>query len=149
MREFMKEYGEPPQQAERRFVAASTLSSLLAPVAAVLGLATLFGYAPVRETMELMGIPRALIPWLGVLEIAAAIALVVPLAAFFGAVVMAALCIAGALLYLPLGETGFAAGLAVVAAIYVVDVVVRAPELLARGRRLWGPAASRGARATG
>jgi hypothetical protein len=146
MREFVKEYGEPPQQAERRFVVASTVSSLLAPVAAVLGLTTLFGYAPVKETMELMGIPRWSIPLIGILEIAAAGALVVPIASFFGAVVMATLCVIGSLLYLPLGERGFAFGLAVVAAVYVVDVVVRAPELLARGRRLWGPAEPRRAR---
>jgi hypothetical protein len=146
MREFVKEYGEPPQKSERRFVVASTLSSLLAPVAAVLGLATLFGYGPVRETMELMGLPRWSIPLFGVLELGAAVALVVPVASFFGAVVMAVLCVAGALLYLPLGERGFAVGLAVVAAVYVVDLVVRAPELLARGRRLWGPATSGGAR---
>lgn len=146
MREFVKEMQEEPRQNERRFVVASTVSSLLAPATAVLGLATLFGYGPVTETMGLMGLPRWSYALCGVLEIAAAVALVLPVAAFFGAVVMAALCVIGALLYLPLGERGFAITLGVIGAIYVVDAVVRAPELLERGRLLWAEARPRGAR---
>jgi hypothetical protein len=143
MREFVKELQEEPRKNERRFVVASTVSSLLAPIAVVLGLATLFGYGPVTETMGWMGLPRWSIPIFGVLEIAAAVALVVPVAAFFGAVVMAALCVIGAILYLPLQERGFALGLAFVGAIYLVDAVLRAPELLERGRLLWAEARPR------
>jgi hypothetical protein len=146
MREFVKEFQEEPRKNERRFVVASTVSSLLAPVAAVLGLATLFGYGPVTETMGLMGLPKWSVPLIGILEIAAAVALVLPVAAFFGAIVMAALCVIGSLLYLPLGERGFAFGLAVIGAIYIVDAVMRAPELLQRGRLLWAEARPRGAR---
>lgn len=143
MREFVKEFQEEPRKNERRFVVASTVSSLLAPIAVVVGLATLFGYGPVTETMSLMGLPRWSIPIFGVLEIAAAIALVVPVAAFFGAVAMAALSVVGSLLYLPIGERGFAFALAIVAAIYLVDAVLRAPELLERGRLLWAEARPR------
>jgi hypothetical protein len=71
------------------------------------------------------------------------VSLVLPIAAFFGAIVMASLCVLGALLYLPLGENGFAFGLGVVAVVYIVDAVVRAPELLERGRKLWAPATPR------
>ncbi len=146
MREFIKELQEEPGQNERRFVVASTISSLVAPVAGVLGLATLFNYGPVTETMVLMGFAPWSLPLMGVLELAAAVALIVPVAAFFGAIVMAALCVIFALLYLPLGERGFAFGLAVVGVVYVVDAVMRAPELLSRGRMLWAEARPRGSR---
>ncbi|MBM4279900.1 MAG: hypothetical protein FJ137_03840 [Deltaproteobacteria bacterium] len=117
MREFIKEMQEEPRQNARRFVVESTVSSSLAPVAAVLGLATLLGEGPVTETMRLMGLPRWSYPLLGVLEVAAA-TLVLPVAAFLGAVVGAALGVIGALMYLPLGERGFAVTLAVGAAIW-------------------------------
>jgi len=100
MREFIKEMQEEPRQNARRFVVESTVSSSLAPVAAVLGLATLLGEGPVTETMRLMGLPRWSYPLLGVLEVGAALGVI------------------GALMYLPLGERGFAVTLAVGAAIW-------------------------------
>ncbi len=137
MREFVKELEGEPKAGERRFVAASIMSSLLAPIALVLGLATLLGYDPVEDTMVLMGLPRWSLPIVGVIEIAAAAALVVPIAAFFGALAMIGICAIGAVMYLRLGEVGFALVLVAVAAAFIAELVVRAPELGKTGRRLW------------
>lgn len=139
-REFVKELGDNPRAVEPRFAAASVLSSLLAPIALVMGLATLVGYDPIVETMRLMGMPGWAVPIVGIFEAAAAVALVVPVAAVFGAVAMIAICGVGGLLYLRLGEIGFALVLGGVALAFVIDLIVRAPELGKVGRRLWSAA---------
>ncbi len=139
-REFIKELGDDAKKVESRFAAASVISSLLAPIALVLGLATLLGYDQLVETMVLMGLPKWLIPLLGLLGVAAAVALVVPVASFFGALAMIAICAVGAGLYVRLGEYGFAAVLATVAIAFLVELAVRTPELGKKGRSLWSSA---------
>lgn len=139
-KEFIKELRDDATTVEPRFAAASILSSLLSPIAFVLGVATVVGYGPIAETMTLMGLPAWSLPVIGLLEIAAAVALVVPVAAFFGALAMIAICGVGASLYLRLAERGLALVLAAIAVVFVVDLFVRAPELGQKGRRLWSSA---------
>ncbi|MCC7111211.1 MAG: hypothetical protein IT382_18090 [Deltaproteobacteria bacterium] len=141
-REFVKELGDDPRAVEPRFAAASVLASLLAPIGLVLGLATLAGYTPIVDTMVLMGLPQWTAPLVGVIEVAAAVALVIPVASFFGALAMIGICVVGAILYVRLAEYGFALGLAAIAGACVTELVVRAPELGRAGRKLWAAAGS-------
>ncbi|GGN92053.1 hypothetical protein GCM10010112_78840 [Actinoplanes lobatus] len=61
-------------------VVSTTLSILLAVVFLSLGLAKLFGAKPIRETSERIGVPFPFLRFVGVLEVSAAVGLLIGLA---------------------------------------------------------------------
>jgi hypothetical protein len=139
MREFTREFREDMHVVNRRFATASVISAVLAGIAFVDGAAALLGYQPIIEQFAVMGVPSWVAPVSGAIEIVAAVALLFPTTGFFAALVLGGMFTCAAILYVKIGESGFATVSALLALAYFIDMVVRTPEILIEGKRLWAP----------